>query len=142
MTRQYLVLIIISILILACKRTHERINYRVESKDLANFSVQFPELQPKEKILIKINNEIILEDTTNNPIGNSGFWRYYYYKDKIVKIEFLDFFNGDLKVNKVFKDTLTDVKQRTLIVSRPYPKGLTKEMSPRFLHRLKYNSRQ
>ncbi|MBD1392589.1 hypothetical protein [Mucilaginibacter glaciei] len=110
----------------ACKQSSKEIDYGVVSKDSGNFSVQFPELQYQERILITINDDIILSDSATKLSGNPIFWKYYNYPKKIIKIEFSDFFKGKLKERKTFKDTLIDIKQRTLIVSRPIPKGITK----------------
>jgi hypothetical protein len=118
---------IIFLLVYACRTESSRISYRVKNKENGNFSVQFPELQPKEKILVKVNDVIVLEDSAKGSIANPGFWRYFKYPKKIFKIQFLDFYNGILKVNKIFRDTLTETKQRTLIISRPVPKGITKK---------------
>jgi len=119
--------IFIWILFTNCGRNKDQNNFQVSTKESANFSVQFPELQFEEAIEVKINDKIILSEIGSEHSGTSGFWNYYRYPSKITKIEFLDYYKNKLKIRKVFTDTLNDSKQRTLIVSRPFPKGRTKK---------------
>lgn len=119
--------IFICIIFTNCGRNKDQYNFQVSTKDSANFSVQFPELQFEEAIEVRINDKIILSEIGTEPLGISGFWNYYRYPSKITKIEFLDYYKNKLKIRKVFSDTLNDSKQITLIVSRPFPKGMTKK---------------
>ncbi|GGH31448.1 hypothetical protein FAZ19_22465 [Sphingobacterium alkalisoli] len=117
----------IIIVFFGCEGSGDHIDFQVSTKDSANFSVQFPELQFGEKIEIKINDEIIVSKIGDRAFSTSGFWNYYKYPGEIVKIEFLDYYHNQLKIRKIFADTLVESRQRTLIVSRPFPKGMTKE---------------
>lgn len=110
-----------------CGDNDKQVDFRVSTKDSANFSIQFPELQFGERIEIRINDEIILSKIGDEALGTAAFWNYYQYPRDISKIEFLDYYDDHLKIQKVFADTLVGSKQRTLIVSRPFPKGMTKE---------------
>lgn len=118
--------IFIWIIFTNCGRNKDQYNFQVSTKDSANFSIQFPELQFEEVIEVRINDEIILTKIGKEPSGASGFWNYYRYPSAINKIEFIDYYKKKLKIRKIFTDTLNDSKQRTLIVSRPFPKGMTK----------------
>lgn len=117
--------IFIWIIFTNCGRNKDQYNFQVSTKDSANFSVQFPELQFEEAIEVRINDTIILTKMGTEPSGTSGSWDYYKYPSKINKIEFLDYYKKKLKIIKVFSDTLNDSKQRTLLVSRAFPKGMT-----------------
>jgi hypothetical protein len=118
------IICIIAILLVACQDSVEVRNYRVKKKDNANFSVITPELQPEERIVIKINGDVIWDELGKGVNGNPGAWRYFKYPGAITRIEFLDHYKNVLKINKEFNDTLKDARQRTLIISRTYPKYL------------------
>ncbi|WP_129717408.1 hypothetical protein [Pedobacter sp. SYP-B3415] len=123
MSRKALIIVLFLMSAFGCRRQPNITNYRVDSIDSSNFSIQFRELQAHEKIALKLNDELILKDSAKAG-RKPGFWRYYYYPKSIVKIEFSNYLNGQLKLRKIFKDTLVNVAHRTLIVSRPFPKGL------------------
>jgi len=122
-----IIFLTVLVVIFSCEQGVKYKDYRVENKDSGNFSVQFPEIQYGEKIEIKINDETVLIKENDSVPYLPGFWYYYNYPRKIDKIEFLDYFNGKLKIKKLFVDTLVDSKQRTIIISRPYPSGMKKE---------------
>ncbi|PYF74089.1 hypothetical protein [Pedobacter nutrimenti] len=100
--------------------------YRVGQKDSANFTVFLSMLYPKEHLLVKVNDQIVLEkigrDTTGSPTGEY----YFHYPEPIKKIEVTSRYQQKVFLNKLFIDTLTDVAQRTVAISRPFPKGMTK----------------
>lgn len=123
--KKNIIIFFVLTLLMACKDSEKSNSYRVSTKDSANFSVMTPEIQTKEKIVIKINNEVIWIEEGKDSIGNPGAWRYYKYPGKIKTIQFLDYYKGSEKINKLFKDTLTEIPQRTLIITRPFPKGMT-----------------
>jgi hypothetical protein len=109
-----------------CRNTEMK-NYRVEEKDSANISVLVSMLYPKEHLLVKVNDHIILDkigqDTTGSPTGEY----YFRYPDSIIKIEVISQYKGKVLLKRLFRDTLTGVAQRSIFISRPFPKGMTKD---------------
>jgi hypothetical protein len=108
-------------------RNSENKNYRVQEKDSANFSVFVSMLYPKEHLLVKVNDQIILNKIGKDTTGSPTAMYYFSYPNSIKKIEVTSHFNGKKFLNKLFKDTLTNVAQRTIFLSRPFPKGMTKD---------------
>ena len=114
------------LLLMTCKEDLTGRQYRVTTKDSANFSIILPEILPKERMIVKINDEVIEDITGKDSLGNPSSWRYYKYPLKITHVEFINYYLGTEKIRKEFNDTLEDIPQRTLIVTRPFPQGMTK----------------
>jgi hypothetical protein len=102
-------------------------DYRVQEKDSANFSVFISMLYPKEKIVVKINGEAILDQTGDEKNGGPQSYLYYNYPDKILKIAVSGSHNGYATFEQLFLDTLVNVQQKTLIISYPFPKGMSRK---------------
>lgn len=102
-------------------------NYRVKEKDSANFSVFVSMLYPKEHLLVKVNDYIILDKIGKDTTGNPTAMYYFRYPDSIKKIEVTSQYKGKVFLKRLFRDTLTGVAQRTIFISRPFPKGITKD---------------
>lgn len=122
----YLFIILLVYFTTGCGNTDVK-NYRVRRKDSANFSVFVSMLFPKEHLLVKVNDHVILDkigkDITGSPTGE----HYFYYPDSIKKIEVVSQYKGKIILKRLFKDTLVGAAQRTIFLSQPFPKGMTKE---------------
>ncbi|MEN0056873.1 MAG: hypothetical protein AAGC65_24555 [Mucilaginibacter sp.] len=123
--KKYLYLLLSFIFLIGCSKHKQADSYRVSKKNSGNFSIIAPEIQPQERIVITINNEIIWDAKGNDSLGYPGSWRYYNYPKKIKKILFIDYYKGVKKFSKEFKDTLVEIPQRTLIITRPFSKLTT-----------------
>lgn len=108
-------------------RNNEVENYRLKEKDSANFSVFVSMLYPKEHLLVKVNDYIILDKIGKDTIGSPTAMYYFRYPDSIRKIEVTSKYSAKVLFTRLFKDTLTNAAQRTIFISRPFPKGMTKE---------------
>jgi len=117
---------LIFIFLIACTKPVKVENYRVNKKAIGNFSVISPEIQPYERMVVRVNDDVIWDAQGKGPLGKPGAWRYYKYPRKIKKIQFIDYYNSVIKLSKEFKDTLVKIPQRTLIISRSFPKHSNK----------------
>lgn len=113
--------------ICSCYQRRVDINYEVDQKKEANFSVVCPELYPKEKLQVKINNSIILNVIGDDTTGSHSFWRCFYFPNNINTVEIDMYYKGNKKFHKVFHDTLNYAKNQSIIISRTFPKGMTKQ---------------
>jgi hypothetical protein len=109
-----------------CKNNEAK-DYRVKEKGSANFSVFVSMLYPKEHLLIKINDDLILDQIGKETTGSPTAYNYFRYPDSIKKIEVTSQYKGKVFLKKLFKDTLTNIAQRSIFISRPFPKGMTKK---------------
>ncbi|PTT02778.1 hypothetical protein DBR11_04040 [Pedobacter sp. HMWF019] len=126
MKRLYYILVPFLCLGYGCQNKTTK-DYGVGTKDSANFTVFLSMLYPKEHLLVKVNNQVIFDKVGEDIKGSPTGEYYFHYPDTIKKIEITSQFKGKIVLNKSFIDTLTEAKQRTLIISRPFPKGMTKE---------------
>ncbi|ALJ00739.1 hypothetical protein [Rufibacter tibetensis] len=110
----------------SCTQEQERKDYEVQENELANFSVISPELYPEERLEVKLNGELVVETGINTSWTHS-FWKHFYYPDSIKLIEVSIYYKGEKKLEKVYRDTLMTSNSRSIIVSRTFPKGITKE---------------
>jgi hypothetical protein len=133
---RWLILPVIFIIIIAtcsnCKQQLVNYNYEVSVKDSANFSIDGPELQPQERLVVMLEKYVIFDKTGKSVTGNHSFWKYYSYPNEIKSITVRDYFKGELKIEKVFKDTLLNIPQRSIIISRAFPKGVKRENWSRY----------
>ncbi len=121
-------LIIISFLLsLAGCKFKEIGDYRVNDKDSANFSVFVSMLYPKERLLVKINEQVILDQTGDEIKGSPQSYIYFNYPDTIKKISVSGNYKGHVTFERLYVDTLLNVSQRSLIISFPFPKGRIRE---------------
>lgn len=104
----------------------EKKSYEVQEKESANFSVLSPELYPEERLEVKLNSELVLV-TGNDTAPTFSFWKHYNYPDSIKLIEVTTYYKGEKKVEKAYRDTLMNSNSRSIIVSRTFPKEMTKE---------------
>jgi hypothetical protein len=112
-----------------CKSPQKKKNhYETKTIDSANFTVLGAGLEPKERLVVKINGEMLFDVTTPGSSFKGSFWRYYRYPKAIKTVEVLDFLSGILKSERKYKDTLMNVKLKSVILSRPYPKRMPKAM--------------
>lgn len=109
-----------------CRNTKIK-NYRVQEKDSANFSVFVSMLYPREHLLVKVNDHIVLDKIGDDTAGSPTSEYYFYYPDSIKKIEVTSQHKEKVFFKRLFEDTLTNVAQRTVFISRPFPKGMTKD---------------
>jgi hypothetical protein len=112
------------ILVFGCKGRGIR-SYRVETKDSANFSVFISMLFPQERIFVKVNDEIVLDQIGDEIKGSPQSYLYFKYPSKIKKISVSGNYKGYITFERLYVDTLVNVSQRSLIISFPYPKGMT-----------------
>lgn len=126
MKKSYYLFIVILSLFCGCQNTENK-NYRVTEKDSANFSVFVSMLYPKEHLLIKVNDTVILDQVGRDTTGSPTAYNHFRYPGRIKKIEVTSQYNGKLLFKRLFKDTLTASAQRSVFISRPFPKGMTKE---------------
>ena len=108
-------------------RNSEVKNYRVKEKNSANFSVFVSMLYPKEHLLVKVNGDLILDQVGENITGSPTAYNHFHYPDSIKTIEVTSQYNGKVLFKRLFIDTLVNIAQRSVIISRPFPKGMTKE---------------
>ena len=123
-----ILIIINTLLVFSIYRWHQHqveVDYEVYQKKRANLSVICPELYPEEKLKIKINNINIL--TMGNNTMSHSFWKYFYFPDNINVIEVNMYYRDKRKFYKIFRDTLDYAKRRSIIISRTFPKGMTKQ---------------
>ena len=114
------------ILLTACKNKTAK-NYEVSTKDSANFSISGSYIYPDESVKIKVNDKVFFERKGKKSTGSPAFWLYFLYPDAIKKIQVITYYKGKKRQDKIFIDTLMQVKQRSIIISGPFPKGMTKE---------------
>lgn len=125
-------IVLIAVLLFGCKRNVEN-NYRVSAKDSANFSVFISMLYPEEILVVELNDAfIILNDTGRQVTGSPSSYNYFWFPDSIRKISISGHYKDKVTFHKIFKDTLVDVAQRSVFISRPFPKGMTKETYERY----------
>ncbi len=62
-------------------------SYRVTEKDSANFSIFVTMLYPKEHLLIKVNDTIMLDQIGKDTTGSPTAYNYFRYPGRIKKIE-------------------------------------------------------
>jgi hypothetical protein len=110
----------------ACQSQSDK-SYKVSVKDSANISVFVSMLYPKEHLVVKVNGNILMEQRGAENTGDPTRYLYFKYTDSIKEIAVDSYFNNETILHKTFKDTLTNVKQRSIFISRPFPKGMTKK---------------
>lgn len=113
-------------LIYGCKGKETK-SYRVQSKDSANFSIFISMLYPNEKILVKINDEIVLNQIGDKKKGSPQSYLYYKYPSKIKKISISGSHKGDVTFERLYIDTLLNVAQKSLILSYPSLKHMKED---------------
>jgi len=118
--------IILLVAFTSCLHTENK-NYKVETKDSANFSVLLFMLFPKEHLVVKINNEVVLDMIGSDSLGSPTSYMYFNYPDSIKSISVIGEHNKRITFQKEFKDTLINVARRSLVISLPFPKGMTKK---------------
>lgn len=103
-------------------------NYVVSTKDSANFSVFVSMLYPGEKLVVELNDTfVILDEIGREDIGSPSSYNYFCFPDTIRKIRVSGQYKDIITFHKIFEDTLMNVKQKSVFISRPFPKGMTKE---------------
>jgi len=119
------VLVFFIITLAKCNKLQERRTYyETKTIDSANFTIYGAGLEPKERLVIKVNDEVLFDMTAYSFKGS--FWKYYKYPKEIKTVTVLDFLSGILKSKHKFKDTLMNVKLKSVTLSRPYPKHMPK----------------
>ena len=119
------VLVFFIIMLSRCNKPQERrACYETKTIDSANFTIYGAGLEPKERLVVKVNDEMLFDMTASSFKGS--FWKYYKYPKEIKTIIVLDFLSGILKSEHKFKDTLMNVKLKSVTLSRPYPKHMPK----------------
>ncbi|WP_029274859.1 hypothetical protein [Pedobacter borealis] len=78
-------------------------------------------LYPGERLLVKLNNEVLL-DTTGDASGRLDSRLYFKYPKKIGTISVSAVYNGTKTFNRYFKDTLSLVPKLSLVIPFPMPK--------------------
>jgi hypothetical protein len=101
-----------------------RTYYETKTIDSANFTIYGAGLEPKERLVVKVNDDVLFDMTASSFKGS--FWKYYKYPKEIKTVIVLDFLSGILKSERTFKDTLMNVKLKSVTLSRPYPKQMPK----------------
>lgn len=119
-----LLYILLAVGILGCKNKAAQ-TYRVPDKDSANFTVAIIMLYPGERLLVKLNNEVLL-DTTGDASGRLDSRLYFKYPKKIGTISVSGVYNGTKTFNRYFKDTLSLVPKLSLVIPFPMPKATWK----------------
>jgi hypothetical protein len=119
-----LLYILLAISMLGCKNKADQ-TYRVSDKDSANFTVAIVMLYPDERLLVKVNNEVLL-DTTGGIPGSLDSRLYFKYPKKISTISASGVYNGTQTFNRFFKDTLSRVPKLSLVIPFPMPKATWK----------------
>lgn len=122
---------IICCLLGSCLQKQERKDYQVQERESANFSVLSPELYPEERLIVKINGDVVLEEG-NEASFDTAFWKHFLYPDSIRIVEVTTFYKGEKKIEKVYRDTLKYANRRSVLISRTFPKGMTKENYEQF----------
>ena len=113
------------LLLVGCKNNDIK-NYEVNPKDSANFSVFVSMLYPQERLIVKINDYIILSEIGNDSLGSPSSYKYFKYPDSIKTIDILGSYNDKVTFERVFKDTLVRASQRSVFISRPFSKDVDK----------------
>lgn len=116
--------VIIIISLSACINRNER-KYQVSIKDSANISIFISMLYPKENLVFKVNGIVLLDEMGADSTGNPTKYLYFKYPDTIRTIDIGSYYYGDTIFQKKIRDTLLDVKKRSVLISRPFPKGMT-----------------
>lgn len=119
-----LLYILLAIGILGCKNKADQ-TYRMPDKDSANFTVAIVMLYPGERLLVKLNNEVLL-DTTGDASGRLDSRLYFKYPKKVKTIAVSGVYNGTKTFNRYFKDTLSRVPKLALVIPFPMPKATWK----------------
>lgn len=120
-------IITLTLFVLCSCRNNTAKHYNVTKKDSANFSISGSYLYPEEKFEVKVNGELILTRIGEKGKGKPAFWMHFFYPNPIKKIQVTTYFKGKKRQEEIFTDTLVQVKQRTVIISGPFPKGMTKK---------------
>ena len=66
-------------------------------------------------------------ETGNDTAPTYLFWKHFRFPDSIRLIEVTTYYKGEKKIEKVYRDTLMNSNSRSIIVSRTFPIGMTKE---------------
>lgn len=127
--KSYLNLVFIFLFFPSCHNRYGYHDYEVSNVDSANFSILCSDLQPNEKLIVSLNDTIILSRTWRRIADSRTFWNHYRFPDKIHLIKVLDLFAGKIREIRLFKDTLTYEPQVSVLISRPAPRRMSKNNS-------------
>jgi heme/copper-type cytochrome/quinol oxidase subunit 2 len=61
-----------------------RTYYETKTIDSANFTIYGAGLEPKERLVVKVNNEVLFDMTASSFKGS--FWKYYKYPKEISSV--------------------------------------------------------
>ncbi|MFC1224444.1 hypothetical protein ACFE6N_11585 [Pedobacter sp. BG31] len=119
-----LLYVMLGICLLGCKNAANK-TYRTSDKGNANFTVAVVMLYPNERLLVKVNNEVLL-DTVGGIPGNLDSHIYFNYPKRIKTVSASGIYNGQKTFSRVFNDTLSYVQKLTLVIPFPKPKEVLK----------------